>query len=286
MTPRRPDDLPSSQDALAAIVREAAAGRDRIRIVGSQSLVGRVPRPPDGARIVSSTALDAVEVDAPNLVVRAQAGVTLEGLRDTLKRHGVIWPVDRLEPGGTLGGLIASGRGTALTRPDKPARRWVLGAQVLDGNGVVLSVGGATVKNSVGYALTQSLWGSEGRLGAILRLTLRLRYRTNADGDSEADGIERVLAKPVQLRCEDVPPDWDRAVWIAAIGDAPLVLSADGTRALAGFAELGAAQTAAVRLNAEGGRATVEGDAPGDDDRRSAPWSALRDALDPLAVFV
>ncbi len=286
MIPRRPDDLPSGPDELAAIVRGAAAGRDRIRIVGSQSLDGRVPGPPDGARIVSSMALDAVEVDAANLVARVQAGVTLEGLRDAVQSHGVIWPVDRLEPGGTLGGLIASGRGAALSHPDLPARRWVLGAQVVDGNGAVLSVGGATVKNSVGYALTHSLWGSEGRLGAILQLTLRLRHRTGADGESRADGIEHVLAEPVQLRCEDVPPDWDRAAWIDAIGNAPLALSGDGTRALAGFPELGVAQTAAARLNTQGGWATVESNAPVADDRRLAPWNALREALDPLAIFV
>ena len=126
-----------------------------------------------------------------DFTARVGAGVNPAELDAALQPLGLVWPLRRLEAPGTVGGLIGSGRGTTIAAQDAPARRWVLGARLVDGAGEVLTVGGATVKNSVGYGVTHALWGSQGRLGAIVELTLRLRRRRPDDDDPGRDAGAR-----------------------------------------------------------------------------------------------
>ena len=69
-------------------------------------------------------------------------------------------------------------------------------------------MGGATVKNSVGYGLTHALWGSQGRLGAIVELTLRLRRRRQSDDDpgETLDAEDALQTTAALVRCDDLAP--------------------------------------------------------------------------------
>ena len=168
-----PADLtPPTIAALGAALAEARS----VRIVGTQSLASRTTPPPPNALVVSTAALSDLEVEPLDLIARVQAGVKLENLQHRLSEHGLVWPVERLEPGGTVGGLIASGRGSAVRAGDAPARRWILGATVVLASGESIHVGGATVKFSAGYGLTHAMWGAGGLLGALAEVTLRLRH--------------------------------------------------------------------------------------------------------------
>ena len=173
----------SSVDEVQAIVREARAAGTRLRIVGGRRVERFGSQPSGVVRYVSLRRLGSIEIAGPDFTARVGAGVCPAELDAALQPLGLVWPLRRLEAPGTIGGLIASGRGTTITARDAPARRWVLGARLVDGTGEVLTVGGATVKNSVGYGVTHALWGSQGRLGAIVELTLRLRRRQPSDDD-------------------------------------------------------------------------------------------------------
>ena len=173
-----PADLtPPTIAALGAALAETR----HVRIVGRQSLGSRTSPPPPGALVVSTAALTELRIEPLDLIARVEAGVELAELRRRLDEHGLVWPVERLEPGGTVGGLIASGRGSAVRGADAPARRWLLGATVLLASGEAIQVGGATVKFSAGYGLTHAMWGSGGLLGALAEVTLRLRHAVAAD---------------------------------------------------------------------------------------------------------
>ncbi|MCY3912020.1 MAG: FAD-binding oxidoreductase [Chloroflexi bacterium] len=273
-----PADLtPPTIAALAAALAEAR----RVRIIGTQSLASRTPPPPPNALTVSTAALTELQIEPLDLIARVQAGVKLAGLRQRLWEHGVVWPVERLEPGGTVGGLIASGRGSAVRVLDGPARRWLLGATVVLASGETIHIGGATVKFSAGYGLTHAMWGSAGRLGALAEVTLRLRHAV--PGDSTSAGprpeVRQVLESPHEVRAAELPSGWREAEWEAIAPAMPRVVSVDGARALVGCPDRDAANAVTAAIRGRGGWAAI--DRPASTPPPSEAWEPLGDALDP-----
>ncbi len=271
------DLTPSS----AAALGEAITGARSVRIVGTQSLSARTQSPPGSARVVSTAALTDIDIQPLDLVARVHAGVPLADLHAGLREHGLVWPVERLEPGGTVGGLIASGRGSAARAADFPARRWVLGATIMLASGEPIEVGGATVKNSAGYGLTHAMWGSVGRIGALMAVTLRLRHVASED-DSAADrgrGMTRVLAMPCEVRAEELPAGWDESEWQAVAPARPRVVAADCTRALIGCPNVTTAYKVAGEIQRWGGWAAI--DRPPEPALAPDAWGPLTTALDP-----
>lgn len=282
-------DRPDSVEAMAARLRSLAVQGGRCRIVGAGSLAKRTAPPPAGARLITTVALNARAIDAPNLVAHVGAGCSLRALDAALAEVGLIWPVRRLEPGGTVGGTVASGRGAGIRPADAPARRWVLGAQVVTGAGRAIAVGGATVKNSSGYHVAHALWGSNGVFGAIARLTLRLRVR-RPDDPPEADAspaLAGVLRAPVQVRCEELPSDVPSRL-LDVDPAVQVCWSGDRTRALAGCEDVASVQPIIAAVQAAGGVAWQ--DVPPTpfvpSPAAALVWRALRDALDPAGLFV
>lgn len=274
-----PADLtPPTIAALGAALAEART----VRIVGTQSLASRTSPPPPGALLVSTAALSKIRIEPLDLIARVEAGVRLTELRRRLDEHGLVWPVERLEPGGTVGGLIASGRGSAVRTADAPARRWILGATVLLASGEAIQVGGATVKFSAGYGLTHAMWGAGGKLGALAEVTLRLRHAVAADSAVADAGpqLERVLASPQEVRADELPAQWGEPEWEAIAGGLPRVVSADGHRALIGCPDRATAEAVVAGIRRCGGWAAVDRP-PAQTPPQSNAWQSLRDALDP-----
>lgn len=273
-----PADLtPPTIAALAAALAEAR----HVRIVGTQSLDSRTPPPPPNALTVSTAALTELQIEPLDLIARVQAGVTLADLRQRLREHGLVWPVERLEPGGTVGGLIASGRGSAVREDDAPARRWILGATVVLAAGETIHVGGATVKFSAGYGLTHAMWGSAGRLGALVEVTLRLRHAVPGDSiDADASTeFSQVLASPVDVRAEGLPSGWSKADWEDIAPAVPRVVSPDGARAIIGCPDRHTADAVKAEIQGRGGWAAI--DRPPETAPPSEAWEPVREALDP-----
>ena len=285
-------------------VRAARAAGSCLRVVGLGRLERFATAANEGADLVSTRGLDWIEIAAPDFTVRVGAGVTLAELDTALAPTGLVWPVRRLEAPGTVGGLIASGRGTTITAQDGPARRWVLGAKLVDGTGEVLTVGGATVKNSVGYGLTHALWGSEGRLGPMVELTLRVRGRRASD-NKPAETLDRAAldGAAALVRCEDLAPGTAAQAVRGMARAVRAVASSDGLRAVGCYLERDAVEADAATLISQGIEAWVE---PTEIEARGegreaggkawagtanvvgerSPVDVVRGALDPDGVFV
>ena len=276
---------PGSVAEVQAAVREARAAGSRLRVVGARSLE-RFGQPlADGWELVSTGRLGLIEVVGRDFTARVGAGVSPIDLDAALQPLGLVWPLRRLEGSGTVGGLIASGRGTTIAAQDAPARRWVLGARLVDGAGELLTVGGATVKNSVGYGVTHALWGSEGRLGAVVELTLRLRRRRPGDDDpgETLDG-DAVQAAAALVRCDDLAPGTVAQALDGLPRATRAVAASDGMRVVGCYDERAAAEADAAALRAEGIEARVE---PGGSHGKGSPAiQTVRAALDPKGVFV
>ena len=154
---------PSSPDGVAAALRIAQERRLRLRLTSGPAEGADPLR--DGA-LLSMGRLSTVQVDASNGVVRAEAGVTLTALTAALADAGMAVPGLSTDPGSDhVGALIARGG---------VPRRSLTGIEAALPGGDLVQLGGAVLKDVVGYDIASVLLGSRGRLAAIIAVHLRL----------------------------------------------------------------------------------------------------------------
>lgn len=167
--------FPESTEEVAAIVSACARHRTPIVPFGAgSSLEGHVVPPAHGVSVDMTRMNRILQVSQEALDCRVQAGVTRQQLDAHLQPQGVFFPVD---PGAdaTLGGMTATGASGTTTVRYGAMRENVLGLTVVLANGTVVQTGGRARKSSAGYDLTRLLIGSEGTLGIITEVQLRLR---------------------------------------------------------------------------------------------------------------
>jgi glycolate dehydrogenase FAD-linked subunit len=157
-----------------------------IMVLANRENVTVLPEGPGGRRSLSSTfertlVLSTLkmnrilDMDPESLKVTLEAGVTLGALRDALDQVGLYFPpYPWCFEGSTLGGCAANGIGGPASSRHGVFKQYVLGMEVVLPSGEVTRIGGQTVKNVVGYDLASLFCGSEGTLGVIASMTLRL----------------------------------------------------------------------------------------------------------------
>jgi FAD/FMN-containing dehydrogenase len=129
--------------------------------------------------IVSTERMRAIEViDPVQRIAVVQAGVTLQALQEAVEPHDLSFPLDLGARGSaTLGGNAATNAGGNRVIRYGMMRDMVLGLEVVLADGTILSSMNRLIKNNAGYDLKQVFIGSEGTLGIITRLVLRLREK-------------------------------------------------------------------------------------------------------------
>ena len=117
-------------------------------------------------------------VDPVQRTATVQAGVTLQALQEAVDAHELSFPLDLGARGtATLGGNAATNAGGNRVIRYGMTRDMVLGVEVVLADGTVVSSLNHLIKNNTGYDLKQLFVGSEGTLGVITRLVLRLREK-------------------------------------------------------------------------------------------------------------
>jgi D-lactate dehydrogenase (cytochrome) len=174
--PHRPDIVvfPESAAEVAAVLAYAHDSRVPVVPFGAgTSLEGHVI-PLHGGISLDLTRMSAiVELRPADLSVTVQPGVTRSQLEAAAGPHGLFFPVD---PGAdaTLGGMAATNASGTTTVRYGGMRTHVLELEVVLADGRIIRTGTRAAKTSAGYSLSNLFVGSEGTLGVITELTLRL----------------------------------------------------------------------------------------------------------------
>jgi len=204
--PAAPDAVafPVSTDEVSAIVACCAAeGTPIIPFGMGSSLEGHVHAYAGGVTIDLTRMTRLCRLSAEDMDVTVEAGVTHRALNVQLKNTGLMFPVD---PGAdaTIGGMAATrASGTTAVRYGT-MRENVLGLTVVLADGRIIHTGSRARKSSSGYDLTRLFVGSEGTLGVITEVTLRLHGRPESVAAAvcpfaSMEGAARAVITTIQL---------------------------------------------------------------------------------------
>jgi glycolate oxidase len=168
--------IAASTEEVAAVVR--VAGEHDVRIVarGAGTGLSGGANAVDRSIVLSLEAMRAIlRIDADERFVDCEAGVVNDDLRAAVASRGLWYPPDPASsPWSTIGGNAATDAGGICCVKYGVTRDYVLGMTVVLADASIVRLGRRTAKGTVGYDLTALMVGSEGTLGIITELTLKL----------------------------------------------------------------------------------------------------------------
>lgn len=123
-----------------------------------------------------------LKIDVPNRMVITQPGVITQVLQEEVQKYGLFYPPDPASRGSCfIGGNVAENSGGPKAVKYGVTKDYVLDLEVVLPCGTILHTGAATFKNATGYNLTQLFVGSEGTLGIVTEITLKLLHTPKHD---------------------------------------------------------------------------------------------------------
>jgi glycolate oxidase len=197
--------FPRSAAEVSAVLRVTRARKVPVVARGSGSGLsgGSVPSP--GSVVMCLVKMDRIlELDARNFTLRAQSGVLTQAIFDAADAAGLFYPPD---PGSmkisTIGGNVAENSGGLRGLKYGVTRDYVMGLEVVLADGEICLLGNKCVKDVAGYGMKDLFIGSEGTLGVVTEVLVKLLPKpaarqtllaTYAQMDAAAETVSAIIA--------------------------------------------------------------------------------------------
>lgn len=168
--------LPTDAVQISRVLIYANENRIPVTPRGGGTNVSGGSIPIKGGIVLCTTRMSRIfEINKTNLNATVEPGVVLGDFQAALAREGLFFPPDPQSFAGcTMGGVVAENSGGPSCLKYGVTKQYVLGLEVVLANGEIVKLGGLTPKNRTGYELMMLFTGSEGTLGIITKITLRL----------------------------------------------------------------------------------------------------------------
>jgi glycolate oxidase len=300
--------FPRTAEGVSGVLKLAA--RHRVPVVargsGTGLSGGSVPTP--GSVVLCLVKMDKlVELDARNFTARAQAGVLTQAVYDAADSAGLFYPPD---PGSmkvsTIGGNVAENSGGLRGLKYGVTRDYVMGLEVVMADGEICTFGNKCVKDVAGYSLKDLFIGSEGTLGIVTEVLLKLLPKpaarqtllaTYSRMDAAAETVSAIIAAKIvpctlefldskTIRCVEeyahvgLPLDAEALLLIEADGH-PAAVADEAARILEICSRNGATSVRLAADAAEGARLATARRSAFSALARVKPTTILEDATVP-----
>jgi glycolate oxidase len=168
--------FPLTTEHVSQIIKLAAANKIPVTARGGGTNLSGGSIPVQGGIVLCLAKMDRIlNIKKATLTAEAEAGVNLLDFQKALAKEGLFYPPDpQSAQGCTLGGTLAENASGPLGVKYGVSKQYLLGMEVVLASGEVVQLGGQTIKNRMGYELATLFVGSEGMLGIITKLTLRI----------------------------------------------------------------------------------------------------------------
>ncbi len=184
-------------------VQQAVVRHERVMPVGRRTKPSLSLRSEKCVELEMTSLCGITEYEPGEFVFSAWAGTPLELVDRTLSDHAQYLPFDPpwVAAGATLGGTVAAGLSGSGRLRYGGVRDFLIGVQLVDGLGRLISAGGKVVKNAAGFDLSKLVVGSRGQLGVLTQLTFKVfpRPRHRVTAVVTCRGLEDALKTLVDL---------------------------------------------------------------------------------------
>ncbi|MFZ5754220.1 MAG: FAD-binding oxidoreductase [Bacillota bacterium] len=211
--------VPENREDVQAILKAASKYQTPVIPRGGGTSLAGGSVPSEGSIVIDMSRMNRIlEIDTKNLVAVVQPGVITADLHRAVEAQGLFYPPDPQSMNMcTIGGNIATNAGGPKCFKYGVTKDYVLGLEFVLADGRVLRTGGKTIKNVSGYDLTRLFVGSEGTLGIITEIILRLiplpqakrtalaLFNTLEEGAAAVSGIieRRIVPTTLELMDQD-----------------------------------------------------------------------------------
>ena len=174
---------PQNTEQISALLRLCNAHSIPVTPRGGGTGLSGAALPVNGGLLISMERFNKIiQIDERNLQATVEPGVITEEFMNAVKDKGLLYPVDPSSKGSCfIGGNMAHGSGGPRVVKYGTIREYVLNLEVVLPSGDIIWTGANTLKYASGYNLTQLMIGSEGTLGIITKIVVKLISRPSHD---------------------------------------------------------------------------------------------------------
>lgn len=167
---------PANAAEISEILKLASANQIPVTTIGARTgLSGGALSIHQGIGLSTERLNKILDIDQQNLQVTVEPAVITQVLREAVSEKGLFYPPDPSSQGSCwIGGNVAENAGGARAVKYGVTKDYVLNLEIVLANGDIMWTGANTLKNSTGYNLTQLMVGSEGTLGVITKIVMKL----------------------------------------------------------------------------------------------------------------